>query len=157
MSERISILRVGILLPLFLMVVTTIYLAAAFDIRTTFTPEGELSPRSIPILTAGLMYLALLAVLWGELRSPTADGPLRDMLKPLLVVIATSGFIFLFRPIGYVLSTLLFVSALFLIFRFEVKRPHFFVLYAVIVTAIFYGLFAGIFGVRLPSLTGGIL
>ncbi|MGI3170861.1 tripartite tricarboxylate transporter TctB family protein [Pseudooceanicola sp. C21-150M6] len=157
MNDPKTLFRIGLLLPLFLMAATTVYLAAAFDIRTQFTGDGEMSPRSIPILAAGLMYIALGVVIWGEVRTPTDDGPLKDMLRPLLVVLATAGYIALFRPLGYVVSTLLFVAALFLIFQFCTRRPVAFVLYAIGVTAVFYGLFAVIFGVRLPSLTGGLI
>lgn len=157
MKPEKTFLRSGVLLPLFLMVVTTIYLIAAFEIRTQFTAPGEMSPRSIPILAAVLMYGALAVVLWREMRAPTGDGPFRAMLRPGLVVLAMAGYIFLFRQLGYVVSTLVFVSVLFGIFRFETARPLRFALYALGIVAVFYGLFAGIFGVRLPSLTGGFL
>ncbi|MBO0347484.1 tripartite tricarboxylate transporter TctB family protein [Roseibium sp. CAU 1637] len=155
MADRAPLVRTGVLLPLFLLIVTTVYLAAAFDIRTQFSGDGEMSPRSMPILIAMLMYVALAIVFVGEFRKPTPDGPLRNLLRPLLVIVATGGYIFLFRPIGYSLATLAFTSALFLIFRFQTSKPHLFALYALGVTAVFYGLFAGIFGVRLPTLTQG--
>lgn len=155
MADRAPICRTGVPLPLFLLIVTTVYLAAAFDIHSQFAGSGEMSPRSVPILTAILMYVALAVVFVGEFRKPTADGNPREMIRPLVVIVATAGYIALFRPLGYWLATLIFSSALFLIFRFELKRPHMFALYAVGVTALFYGLFAGIFGVRLPTLTEG--
>lgn len=157
MADRAPLHRTGVLLPLFLLIVTTIYLAAAFDIRAQFAGAGEMSPRAMPILTACLMYVALAVVLFGEMRKPTADGPAREMLRPLLVVVATAGYIALFQPLGYWLATLAFSSALFAIFGFQHRKPLLFALYAIGVTALFYGLFAGIFGVRLPKLAGGLL
>ncbi|WP_424929166.1 tripartite tricarboxylate transporter TctB family protein [Amaricoccus tamworthensis] len=157
MAERAPLIRTGVLLPLFLLIVTSIYLAAAFDIRTQFAQPGEMSPRSMPILVALLMYVALAVVLFSELRNPTADGPVRELIRPLFVIIATAGYIALFRPLGYTLATLAFSSALFLIFRFQTGKPLHFAAAAIGVTAAFYGLFAGIFGVRLPSLTQGFL
>lgn len=157
MDAKSSFLRAGILFPLALIVVTTIYLAAAFDIRSPFAAPGEISPRGIPILTALLMYVALLVVLVNEIRSPATDLPESDdgsLLRPALVVVATAAYILLFRPLGYSLSTLLFVAALFLTFGFETRRPLRFALYAVGVTAVFYGLFALVFGVRLPTFPG---
>ncbi|SFE67603.1 tripartite tricarboxylate transporter TctB family protein [Roseivivax sediminis] len=150
--------RGGIVFPLVLIVVTTIYLAAAFDIRTQFSAAGDIGPRTIPVLAAVLMYAALLIVLVQEVRNPPepegdADGG--SLLRPVLVVVATGAYIALFRTLGYSLSTLLFVAALFLTFGFETRRPVRFALYAVAVTAVFYGLFAVIFGVRLPTLAGG--
>ncbi|GGG72296.1 hypothetical protein GCM10011415_20430 [Salipiger pallidus] len=156
MADRAPLLRTGVLLPLFFLIVTTVYLAAAFDIRSQFAAPGEMSPRSVPILMACLMYVALAVVFVGEFRKPTADGPTREMLRPALVIVATAGYIALFRPLGYWLATLLFTSALFGIFHFQLRKPLMFAIYAIGVTALFYGLFAGIFGVRLPTFTEGV-
>lgn len=156
MADRAPLLRTGVLLPFFFLIVTTVYLAAAFDIHSQFAGDGEMSPRSVPILTALLMYAALAVVFVAEFRKPTADGPARELLRPLLVIVATAGYIALFRPLGYWLATLAFTSALFAIFHFQLRKPHMFAIYAIGVTALFYGLFAGIFGVRLPTLTGGV-
>lgn len=157
MGERASLLRAGVLMPVFLLAITTIYLAAAFDIRTQFTGDGEMSPRSIPILAAGLMYVALACVLWQELRSPSATITLRELTRPALIVAATAGYIALFRPLGYTLATLLYSALLMGLFKLETKRPLRLALYAIGVTALFYGLFGLIFGVRLPSLVEGVL
>lgn len=158
MDTKSSFTRAGILFPLVLIVVTTIYLAAAFEIRSPFSAPGEVSPRGIPILTAVLMYVALLVVLIQEIRAPgttVSDGDEDgSLLRPALVVVATAAYILLFRPLGYSLSTLLFVGALFLTFGFETSRPLRFALYAVGVTAAFYCLFALVFGVRLPTFPG---
>lgn len=156
--DKSTFLRGAILFPLGLMVVTTIYLAAAFDIASPFSAPGEISPRGIPILMAILMYVALLVVLVQEIRAPATDlpdqSPDDSVLRPALVVLATAGYILLFRPLGYSISTLFFVAALFCTFGFETRRPVRFALYAIGVTAVFYGLFALVFGVRLPTLPG---
>ncbi|WP_118138232.1 tripartite tricarboxylate transporter TctB family protein [Oceanicella sp. SM1341] len=156
-------LTAGVLLPLFFLLLTVIYTAAAFDIRAQFSGDGEIGPRTIPLLAAVCMYAALLWVIVQELRKPPED-PVADeeageggLLRPLGVTVATAAYILLFAPLGYVISTLLFVAALFAIFQFETRRPLRFVLAAAGVTAVFYGLFAGIFGVRLPGLLGGLL
>ncbi|SIS51752.1 tripartite tricarboxylate transporter TctB family protein [Paracoccus saliphilus] len=149
--------RLGMLFPLFLLVLTAIYTAAAFDIRTQFTGDGEIGPRTIPLLVAICMYMTLLVVIFQELRRPTEEDAGTGLSRPLLVVGATAAYILLFRPIGYSLSTLLFVLALFRIFEFKPRQPVQFILYAIAVTAVFYGLFAGIFGVRLPALIGGVI
>ncbi len=157
MSGKNGLLRIGVVFPLFLLVVNTIYFAACFSITANFTPAGEMGPQHIPMLVSGLMYVALIVVLTQELRNPMENEGMAGFLRPFLVMVATGAFIGLFPLLGYVIATLLFVAALFVIFEFETKRPLFFALYAVAVTAVFYGLFAGIFGVRLPSLTGGII
>lgn len=158
------ILKPGLVLPLFFLVLTTVYTAAAFDIRAQFSGDGEIGPRSIPLLAAICMYAALFVAMIQEWRKPDdapADGEDEGgetgFWRPLGVILATAAYILLFRTLGYTLSTLGFVSALFVIFQFETRRPIFFVIYAIGVTAVFYGLFAGIFGVRLPALTEGFL
>lgn len=147
--------RSAVLFPVFLLILTTIYLAEALSIRSQFGGDTIVGPRFMPILMAIIMYVALVVVLVGELRQDEAASSSGSFLRPLLVVVATGIYIAVFRPLGYVPATLGFVVALFLIFEFEKRRPAFFALYVIAVTAIFYGLFAGIFGVRLPPMLGG--
>lgn len=162
MSGSGRFLKPGILLPLFFLLLTAVYTVAAFDIRAQFSGDGEIGPRMIPLLAAICMYASLLIVLFQEMRKPSnevkeEEEPQSDFLRPFGVIAATAAYILLFRPLGYSLSTFFFVSALFAIFQFETRRPVFFAIYAIGVTAVFYGLFAGVFGVRLPSLFGAFI
>ena len=145
----------AVLFPAFLLILTTIYLAEAVSIRSQFGGDTIVGPRFMPILMAIIMYVALIVVMVGEWRKEAEVTASGSFLRPLMVVLATAIYIAVFRPLGYVPATLCFVIALFLIFDFERKRPVFFVLYVIAVTALFYGLFAGIFGVRLPPMLGG--
>ncbi|MBS9404375.1 tripartite tricarboxylate transporter TctB family protein [Halomonas sp. TRM85114] len=145
----------AVLFPVFLLILTTIYLAEALSIRSQFGGDTIVGPRFMPILMAIIMYVALIVVLVGELRRDEESASSGSFLRPLLVVVATGIYIALFRPLGYVPATLGFVIALFLIFDFERRRPAFFAFYVIAVTALFYGLFAGVFGVRLPPVLGG--
>ena len=105
------------------------------------------------------MYGALLIVLMKELRKPMdeKDAGFSSHLRPALVTIAIACYIALFAPVGYGISTFLFVAALFFIFKFKTDHPLAFVLYDLIITILFYGLFVGLFDVRLPTLTGHFL
>ncbi|MGO2241823.1 MAG: tripartite tricarboxylate transporter TctB family protein [Halomonas sp.] len=145
----------AVLFPVFLLILTTVYLAEALSIRSQFGEDTIVGPRFMPILIAIMMYIALLAVLVDEWRKNEQVSANSSFLRPLMIVVATAIYIAVFRPLGYIPATLGFVVALFLIFGFERKRPAFFALYAVAVTALFYGLFAGIFNVRLPPVLGG--
>lgn len=149
----------GFLFPVFLFVMTTAYLAAAFNIRTMFGADGGVGPRTMPIVSAIIMYGALLIVIVKEVRGPQKEreNTLASHVRPILVALATGGYIWLFIPLGYILSTMVFVAVLFAIFQYQIRNPLKFLLYDVIITAVFYGLFAGIFEVRLPTLTGGFL
>ena len=153
----------GILFPLFLVVVTTAYVFAIFDIRTMFDADGGVGPKTLPAVAAIIMYAAVFTVLFSEVKKVLAsgegagEGDISSHLRPVLVTIATAFYIALFVPLGYGISTLLFVAALFLIFKYKLRQPIAFILYDIAITILFYGLFAGVFNVRLPSLTGYLL
>lgn len=147
--------RSAVLFPAFLLIVTTIYLAEALSIRSQFGGDTLVGPRFMPILMAFIMYAALIVVMVSEWRKEAETSAGGSLLRPLMIVVVTAIYIAVFRLLGYVPATLGFVVALFLIFDFEKKRPVFLALYAIAVTALFYGLFAGVFGVRLPPLLGG--
>lgn len=161
MNGARRLLSPAIALPLFFLVLTTVYLAAIFDIRAQFADDGGIGPRTIPLLAAFCMYGALCVVLVREWRHPGTPQPAEasehGLWRPLGVIVATGAYILLFRHLGYTLSTLAFVAALFVVFEFQTRRPLGFALGVIGVTAVFYGLFAGIFSVRLPTLTEGFL
>lgn len=152
---------VEILLPVALLGATTVYLAAAFQISTTFS-AGPINAGFVPKLAAAMMYVALLVVLRDAMRrrpatdAAEASGAAGSLVQPALVVGLTAVYVAAFKPAGYVLSTLPYVWLLFYVFRFE-ERSHLRRLaYAVAITAVLYGLFAGAFGIRLPT-AGGVL
>lgn len=149
--------------PLCLLVVTTVYLAASFDISTAFD-TGFVNSAFGPRVVAALMYVALLFVLRDALRARRARAaeaagadaaPEGTWAGPLQVVLLTAVYIAAFRPLGYVLATLVYVYLLFYLFRFDEKSQLKRIAYTIAVTAIFYLLFDGVFNVRLPA--GGIL
>lgn len=155
MTSRHRLLTMEFALPAFFLVLTTIYLAQAFAIRGQSGAFWQ-GPRAMPIVASVVMYALLLVVLFRQVREDTSPDQPGEILRPLLVMLATGAYIFLFQPLGYGLSTVLFVSALFVIFEFRTAQPAAFALYALIVTATFYILYAVIFGVRLPQLFGVI-
>ena len=148
--------RTGLVLPIVLIALNTVYLSAALNIESQFSSGAGIGPRTVPILVSLCMYVALVVVLYGELRDDGASEPRGAVIRPALVVLATAGYIFLFRPLGYWIDTALYVAVLFGVFQFEIRRPHFFAGYVILVAVAFYGLFAGVFGVRLPPLPGGL-
>lgn len=148
----------GFVFPMLLLCANTIYLSATFNIRMMFG-GGAVGPRGMPYVASAIMYVALFIVLFQEFRKsgPRTDTTLKSHLRPACVVVATAAYILLFQTLGYAVSTLLYVAALFLTFRFEMKRPLMFLAYDVIITALFYALYAGVFSVRLPTLTGSFI
>lgn len=150
---------INIVFPLCLMVVTTIYLAATFTISTAFD-TSFVNSAFTPRVVAVIMYLALLVVLRDAVRQRArAEGEEKEpasWAQPLWVVLLTCVYIAVFRSLGYVLSTLPYVYALFHVFRFEEKSWLKRAIYAAAITAVFYVLFAELFGVRLPKAWGVI-
>lgn len=151
---------IEIVFPLCLLVVTTIYLAATFQISTSFD-SGFVTSAFTPRVVAAIMYVALLFVLRDAVRRRSSqddgeEGPETGWAEPVWVVALTCAYIAAFRHLGYVLSTFLYVYLLFHVFRFEEKGLPKRILYAAAITAVFYILFAELFGVRLPK-AGGIL
>ncbi|MBB4121125.1 tripartite tricarboxylate transporter TctB family protein [Martelella radicis] len=149
----------GFVFPVLLLCANTIYLSATLNIRMMFGSEGAVGPRGLPYVACVLMYVALFIVLFQEFRKrePRGEASLKSHIRPAGVVIATAAYIFMFQNLGYAVSTLLYVGALFIIFRFELKRPLLFLFYDILVTAVFYALYAGVFSVRLPTLTGSFI
>ena len=144
-----------LILPAVLFVVTTIYLVAALGIRPQYD-EGLVGPSFLPIVISVVMYLGLAAVALNIVRAtPAADEAPREPLNlrpAILVVAATAIYIAVFEPLGYALSTLLYVFALLHVFRMDANLLWRLV-YAVVITAVFYLLFQVFFHVRLPTLT----
>jgi putative tricarboxylic transport membrane protein len=103
---------------------------------------------------AALMYVALLVVLRDALRRRRAAGGgedgASDLADPLKVVALTLGYVAAFQPLGYALATVPYVFLLFQVFRFEDRSHLKRLAYALVITAVFYGLFAGVFNIRLP-------
>lgn len=151
--------QLPIALPLFLLVLTTIYLAGAVQIRAQVSSEGLVGPNFLPLLAAAGMYLCLALILAGELRRPAtevaapADGG-DDLALAWLVVLTTAAFIALFQLLGYFLSTALLTAALFRIFGFARGRPLPFALGVAGITLLFYLFYGVLFDVRLPLFPG---
>lgn len=138
-----------LLLPLFLFLLTSIYLAEALQLRPQFD-EGLVGPKFLPVLASILMYAALAVVVWQDLRQGPPDEPLGSLATPALVALATAVYILVFRMAGYALATTLYAFALLCLFQLEEGGLLRRALYAVAITAVFYALFELGFGVRLP-------
>ncbi len=139
-------------LALVLLAATSVYLAAAFSVRPQFS-EGLVGPRFLPILAALLVYAALLFELFvhrGRTRRARGD----TLTRPAMIVGATALYVLAFSFIGYVAATVPFVVALFAVFGFREGQWFRRLAYAGAMTAVFYALFAGAFGIRLPKLAG---
>ncbi len=115
MSSSCFVAKKGnLVLPLFLLIVTTVYLATALQITPQFD-EGLVGPSFVPVLASILMYVALGFVFRDILRAPapsddTTANEATAEDKPSLaaaikIVLATAIYIAVFKTLGYPLST----------------------------------------------------
>lgn len=167
-----------LILPLILFVATTFYLVEALTNGSMFR-YGLPSAGFMPVILSVAMYAALLSVVIGLLRSrrrapeqfPDAapdDGlPIPDdqdrpdgsnMAATLAVMAVCLLYVLAFRPLGFVLSTILFTLGLLAAFRFGWGRGVVGValnlVVALAVCAMVYVFFSGLFGIQLPRFGG---
>lgn len=162
-SSSFAVKKGNLILPIFLLIITTVYLATALQITPQFD-EGLVGPSFVPVLASILMYVALGFVFRDILRAPAptddaASDEVKEEDKPSLaaaikIVLATAIYIAAFKTLGYPLSTFLYVYALLFFVRLENTGQIRRIAYSAIITAVFYVLFAVIFQVRLPMLEG---
>ncbi|PIL20036.1 hypothetical protein P775_11500 [Puniceibacterium antarcticum] len=167
-----------LILPLIFFIATTVYLSDALQNGAIFR-FGLPSAGFMPIVLSVAMYLALLAVLIGQLghhrarndaalHSPKTAEELTDLegLAPslslgahvaMVAVIAISFlYVLAFRQLGFVLSTFLYSLGLQAAFQFGWSRGVFGIVLNLVVAAsiclIVYLFFAVLFGIQLPRI-----
>ena len=148
----------AVILPATLIVVTVIYLIEAIrNVRPL--EEGTAGPSFFPIVISVVMLIALSQLLWsGWRQTESTEGEKDDgeepvsLAAPVKVVILTAAYIALFKPVGYFISTALYVLALLYVFRFKGRHPLMNVFWAVVIAGLCFVLFSEIFQIRLPKL-----
>jgi putative tricarboxylic transport membrane protein len=123
---------------------------------------GKLTPSFFPLLTGLLATLLCGLQWWSAVRAAAAsasddasegssDG--RRWSPELVLMLATLVYVLAFQPLGYALSTLLYVLAVMLLFS-GLDRWWSKAAIALAITALGYLLFNQVFNVRLPTLWG---
>lgn len=130
------------------------YLVTALLLGPPFA-DGGLTPAFFPILvgSAAIMFASIMIL--QQLRATPEDKPdnTARTFTHLWVVAAIFVYIVAFKPLGYFLSSGLFVFALIVLFSSFEKLLVKLVISTVIVGAA-YLMFQQLFGVRLPTLWG---
>ncbi|WP_245602910.1 tripartite tricarboxylate transporter TctB family protein [Leisingera methylohalidivorans] len=130
------------------------YLVTALSLGAPIAENG-LTPAFFPILVGGAAIVFCSILIVQALRAEPEVAPVDEMPRytHVWVVVAIFFYIVAFKPLGYFLSSGLFVFALILLFsKFEKL-----VLKAIISAAIVgvaFVMFQQLFGVRLPTLWG---
>ncbi len=156
-AKKNSRLSSAVILPATLILVTVVYLIEAIrNVRPL--EEGTAGPSFFPIVVSVVMLAALLPLLWSGWRKTAPSEEKTDekepvsMAAPVKVVLLTAAYIALFKPVGYFISSALYVLALLYVFRFKGRHPLMNVFWAVVIAGLCFVLFSEIFQIRLPKL-----
>jgi putative tricarboxylic transport membrane protein len=162
--------RADLVLSGVLAVIAVVYAVQAFDLPETSPNQADIGPRAYPLLILALMVLAtaLLALkaLWGFIGSAREDSTpdtnsvtdRRALMFRLggltLVVAATVAYLELMIPLGFIVSTAVFVALQVAMVggwrRYRGRRVLIPLVFACLASVAIYVLFADALGVLLP-------
>jgi putative tricarboxylic transport membrane protein len=141
----------------FMFVFAVAYLMAAFAIPEPSFENAVVGPKAVPLaigvaLAATSLGLAIRGLVWGRSERDVASGeavPPQDLRKLGVVALLLLAYILIFIPIGYAISTFLFMLSV----TMYLDREHWVrnLVYAVVFSAVVYSIFVYVFGVQLPA------
>jgi putative tricarboxylic transport membrane protein len=141
----------------FMFVFAVAYLVAAFAIPEPSFENAVVGPKAVPLaigvaLVATSLALAIRGFVWGRSERDAASGeaaPPQDFRKLGVVAFLLLAYILIFIPIGYAISTFLFMMSV----TMYLDREHWVrnLVYAVVFSAVVYSIFVYVFGVQLPA------
>ncbi len=133
------------------------YLVAAFAIPQPSFENVAVGPKAAPVAIGVAMAVASLALairgyVWGKSERDVTIGeeaPSQDPVKLAVVALLLLAYILIFEPLGYAISTFLFMLAV----TMYLDREHWVrnLIYALIFSAVVYSIFVFVFGVQLPA------
>ena len=136
------------------------YLVAAFAIPESSFENTPVGPKAVPIAIGVALGVASLALaVRGFLKgrsardaapgAPGEDAPPQDPRKLGVVALLLLAYILIFVPLGYAISTFLFMLAA----TTYLDREHWIrnLVYAVVFSVVVYSIFVYVFGVQLPA------
>ncbi len=136
------------------------YLVAAFAIPESSFENTPVGPKAVPIaigvaLGAASLALAIRGFLKGRSErdaapgAPGEDAPPQDPRKLGVVALLLLAYILIFVPLGYAVSTFLFMLAA----TTYLDREHWIrnLVYAAVFSVVVYSIFVYVFGVQLPA------
>jgi len=141
------------------------YFIVAFNLGTPFA-NNSLQPSSFPLIIGLFSIMFSSILLYREVNlmkskntsleentqiEDTATG--KDRFTPFAIMLSIFLYILLFSPLGYFLSSILFVLSIIIIFS-SLEKVLQKVIISIIVVAFGYLVFEQMFNVRLPALWG---
>jgi putative tricarboxylic transport membrane protein len=141
----------------FMFVFAVAYLVAAFTIPKPSFENAVVGPKAVPIaigvaLAAASLALAVRGFFKGRSPRDVASGeeaPPQDLRKLGVVALLLLGYILIFVPLGYAISTFLFMLAVTMYLDHEHWVRN--LVYAVVFSVVVYSIFVYVFGVQLPA------
>jgi putative tricarboxylic transport membrane protein len=136
------------------------YLVAAFAIPEPSFENAVVGPRVVPIAIGVTLSVASLALaIRGFVKgrsvrdaapgAPGEDAPPQDLHKLGVVALLLLAYILIFVPLGYAISTFLFMLAVTMYLDSEHWIRN--LVYAVVFSVVVYSIFVYVFGVQLPA------
>jgi putative tricarboxylic transport membrane protein len=146
------------LFAIILIIVNTIYLIEGFNTAPPMT-NGKPGITFVPIIISTLFYIAAIYILITSIRKESVSSfHLSEVSRPIAVIFITFIYILIFKPMGYILSSIIYVfSFMFLLeekTEFKKKKLLNIFFSSLIVVLLIYLLYQIIFKVRLPA--GGV-
>jgi len=133
----------------------TIYMIEAINMGSPIR-KGRVGVNFFPIVISCLMYIVTFYLLVNSFKQnkEIIDFNFTRKSKPILIIVFTIIYILLFKPIGYMLSSILYIFSIVSIFDSKKRSLYIKIIYSVIIAILIFLLYEKIFAIRLPKLGG---
>lgn len=150
---KVSTIR-NLSIPIIFSIISIIYLYG-IDLIDSGYDEGLFGAKFLPIISVSFIFILIIIDAINSIKEDKTFEIKKINFKPILIFsISTVIYLILFNYFGYLVSTPLYVIAVYACFSDEKISIPKAVLTSIILTAIFYFLFSVIFNVRLPVFLG---
>jgi len=141
------------LLAIILIIANCVYFIEG--IRTApLIKNGEIGITFFPLFISFLLFITAGCLLYTGLREKTSTSfSLLKISKPIAIIVTTLIYVAIFKRVGYLLSSILYIFALMLLFddQKDLKNKNILnIVYSVAIVLVIYLLYQKVFGVRLP-------
>jgi len=133
----------------------TIYMIEAINMGSPIR-KGRVDVNFFPIVISCLMYIVTFYLLVHSFKQnkEIIDFNFTKKSKPILIIVFTIIYILLLKPIGYMLSSILYSFSIVSIFDSKKRSLYIKIIYSVIIAILIFLLYEKIFAIRLPKLGG---
>ena len=136
-----------------LIIINSIYLIEGIK-KGPLVKNGEIGVTFFPVIISLLLYIPTIIIFIAGLREKSVlHFQLSKISKPSTVIFLTFIFVIIFKSLGYILSSIIYVFSLMLLFEDEAgfkMKKLLNIIYSVIIVLLIFLLYQRLFGVRLP-------